>query len=293
MSNSALLVTGASGKLGRRVVELLIAQNAGPLIATTRNPESLADLAARGVEVRRADFDDAGSLARAFAGAERALLVSTDALDRPGRRLAQHTVAIKALETAGARHVVYTSLPNAPSSSVAIAPDHAQTEALLAASSLGYTVLRNNIYAEMLLGALPGALQGGTLAHARGTGGAAYVTREDCAAVAAAALARREEHGRLVFDVTGPEAVRADQLAALASELTGRPLAAVSLSPEALVDGMQAHGLPRPIAELLVTFDVSIARGELANVSDTVQRYTGRPARSLLEFLTEQRSALG
>src|SRR5207249_3678118 len=108
--HQTLLVSGASGYLGRRVIELLLASNAAQLIATTRSPDKLADLVARGVEVRQADFDDPASLATAFAGADRLLLISTDAVDSTDRRQVQHRTAIKAAEQAGVKHVAYTSL---------------------------------------------------------------------------------------------------------------------------------------------------------------------------------------
>ncbi len=110
--NQTLLVTGASGQLGRRVVELLLEAGAGTVVAATRDPAKLADLAARGAVVRRADFDDEASLVEAFQGVDRLLLISTDALDRPGRRLAQHEAAVRAAVSAGVGHIVYTSLTN-------------------------------------------------------------------------------------------------------------------------------------------------------------------------------------
>src|SRR6516165_8998835 len=111
MANDKLLVTGASGKLGQRVLELLLSADAGPIVATTRKPETLAAWAARGVEVRRADYDAPETLATALAGVERALLISTDSIERPGQRLEQQRRAVRALEAAGVRHVVYTSMP--------------------------------------------------------------------------------------------------------------------------------------------------------------------------------------
>jgi len=292
MSNSPFLVTGASGQLGRRVVELLLAQDLGPIIATTRTPDALKELAARGVEVRRADFEDEASLVQAFRGAGRALLVSTDALDRPGKRLAQHQRAIRALEAAGVKHVVYTSLPNPAGSVISIAPDHAGTEAALAASRLDFTILRNNLYADLLFMSLPQAIASGQLVDARGDGAVAYVTREDCARAAAAVLADRSSSGRRTLDVTGPAALTSDELAALASEVVGRKIVHVSVPGDALVRGLVEHGLPQPVAELLASFDAGIARGELATATDTVQRLTGRAPSSLRDFLVENRAAL-
>src|SRR5436190_8513588 len=123
-----LLVTGASGQLGRRVVELLLEKGASSIIATTRTPEKLADFAARGVVVRPADFDDPDSLARAFAGAERLLMISAQIFDLEGTRLRQHLNAVRAAGAAGVKHAIYTSLVNPGSESpILLAPDHAGT----------------------------------------------------------------------------------------------------------------------------------------------------------------------
>ncbi|PTL81774.1 SDR family oxidoreductase [Vitiosangium sp. GDMCC 1.1324] len=292
MSASALLVTGASGQLGRRVLELLLDRKAGPLIATTRNPESLKEFAARGVEVRRADFDDEAGLVQAFRGAGRVLLISTDALDRPGRRIAQHRAAVRAAEAAGVKHVVYTSVPNPyPGSPVAVADDHRETEAALAASRLDFTILRNNLYLELQLQPLKSAIASGQLVDARGTGATAFVTREDCARAAAAALAEPAT-GRRTLDVTGPAAVTSDELAAITSELVGRKVVHVSVPPDALIQGMVEHGLPRPVAALLASFDAGTQKGDFSGVTDTVQRLTGRAPQSVRDFLASHRAAL-
>jgi len=278
----SMLVTGASGHLGRRVVEILLEARPSHIIATTRHPDKIKDLAARGVEVRWADFDEPDTLADAFAGAERMLLISTDALDRPGRRLSQHCKAIDAAVHAGVQHIVYTSLTHPePGSPVLIAPDHHGTEAALEASGLGSTSLRNNLYTDLLLMSLPRAVASGELVAAAGTGGAAYVTREDCARAAAAALAS-PFNGQRKLDVTGPGVVTHAELAGLASELTGRPVSYVASEPEALRVRLMEAGMPGPVADLWVSFDVGIARGLFGSATKAVAELTGREPTSAL-----------
>lgn len=292
MSTSPLLVTGASGQLGRRVVELLLERAAGPIIATTRTPDSLAGFAARGVEVRHADFDsDTATLAAAFAGARRALLISTDAVERPGHRLAQHRRAIAAFDRAGVQHVVYTSLTSPIDTPALIAPDHAGTEAALAATRLDLTILRNCLYTDYLLHALPVAVASGAIIDAKAGGAVAYVTREDCARAAAAALASGS-HGRTTLDVTGPEAITSAQLAAILGELAGKPVTHTSIPAPALIDGMLGHGLPRPVAELLASFDAAAARGDYSRASTAVEQLTGTRPTSVAAYLRSQRAVL-
>jgi NAD(P)H dehydrogenase (quinone) len=293
MSKTSLLVTGASGHFGARAIELLLARGATSIIATTRKPEALARFRERGVEVRFADFDEETSLPGAFAGAQRALLISTDEVMTPGKRIRQQRAAVRALEAAGVAHVVYTSLPNADRSSASVAPDHAATEAALRETKLDYTILRNNIYADLFVLSLPSAIAAGQIVDAREAGKAAYVTREDCVRTAAVVLAGPALTGRQTFDVTGPGAIGGDELAAIVSEVVGRPIARSSVPAEALVAGMVQHGLPRPLAELYASFDVSVARGELAQVTNTVEKLTGQAPTSLRDFLRTQRAALG
>lgn len=292
MASAPLLVTGAAGQIGRRVLDLLLAAKAGPIIATTRNPAALADHAARGVEVRQADFENEAGLADAFKGAARALLISTDALDRPGRRIAQHLAALRAFEKAGIKHVVYTSFVNPTEGSrVLISVDHRETEAALARSSFDFTILRNNVYMDMLMMALPQAVATGQWFNARGSGAAAFVTREDCARAAAAALAAQTS-GRTTLDITGPAALTSEQVAAIASRVTGRPVKHVSLPPEALKEGMVKNGLPPPVADLLLSFDAAHLAGEFNVVTDAVLKLTGKAPQSVEEFLTANRAAL-
>lgn len=287
-----LLVTGASGHLGRRVLELLLEADAGTIIAATRTPEKLADFSQRGVIVRRADFDDPASLAEAFVGVDRLLLISTDALDGVGRRLNQHHAAVKAAEEAGVSHVVYTGIVNpVPESPVFVTPDHAGTEQALADSKLGWTVLRENIYADILPYALSQAVKMGKLFSAAGDGKAAYITREDCARAAASALASTFT-GRRAVDITGPDALSQADLASIVSEITGQQVTYVPLTLEVLTDNMVAAGMPRPLAEAYATFDAGIAQGYFGAVSNGVEELTGRKPIAVADFLAAQRDIL-
>lgn len=287
-----LLVTGASGHLGRRVLELLLENYEGKIVAATRTPEKLGDFKQRGVILRHADFEDQDSLELAFEGIDRLLLISTDAVDVPGRRINQHRNAVKAAEKAGVRHVVYTSLVNpGPDSPAAVAPDHRGTEEALAATTMGWTALRENIYTDVLLMSLAPAIQMGKLLNAIGEGKAAYITREDCARAAAAALAASFD-GRRVLDITGPDAVSQYEVAAILSQLTGQEISYIPLELETHIQNMVAAGLPRPVAQDLASFDAAVAQGKFSAVSGGVEELTSRKPISVSDFLSAHRDVL-
>ncbi|MFT4251357.1 MAG: NAD(P)H-binding protein [Caulobacter sp.] len=291
--NDRLLVTGAGGQLGRRVVELLLEAGAPHVIATTRDPAKLADLAARGVEVRAADFDDPASLDAAFAGVDRLLLVSTDSLDRPGRRIAQHRAAVAAAAKAGVKHLAYTSAPGArPQVGGGVVDDHFWTEQAIAAEvSLTWTILRHNLYAETILMGAGQAVASGTLYTATAGRGRAYVTREDCARVDAAALLGAE--GRRILDVSGPQALTQDQLAALLAQVSGKPVVHQDIPLDALRAGLAQAGLPSVYVDILADFDAQAAEGQHAIVTDVVESLTGQAPTSVATFLAANRAALG
>jgi NAD(P)H dehydrogenase (quinone) len=285
------LVTGAGGQLGRRVLELLVQSKPGKLIATTRNPDKLAELARQGVEVRKADFSDAAALTDAFSGADRMLLVSTDELATPGKRLAQHRAAVAAAEKAGVKHVVYTSAPaTRPTPAGSLINDHFWTEQALIGSKLDWTILRDHLYTDLLLMGLPHAVATGQLFTATGAAGRNYVTREDCAQTAAAALLKAT--AKQVLDVTGPAPVTQDEIAAIASEVTGKKVTHIPVSPEDLRKGLTGAVLPPFLVEALVAFDIDASRGYHAINAPTVQELTGRAPTSVRAFLTERRAAL-
>lgn len=286
-----LLVTGASGHLGRRATEVLLEARAGKVIAGTRHPSKIADLAAKGAEVRKVDFDDP-ALADAFKGVDRLLLISTDALDAPGKRLRQHKAAIEAAKKAGVKHVVYTSMPKPePGSPIPFAPDHYGTEQALAESGLGWTVLRNSWYQENLFHSLPQVLASGKWFSAAGDGKVAHVSREDAAYAAAAALAA-EPSGNARYDITGTELLTTAEIAKLASEATGKPIEIVSVTDEQLTQGMIAAGVPASFAPILASFDTNTRVGNAAIATDAVQKLTGRVPRSLKQFFAANKEAL-
>lgn len=288
----ALLVTGAAGQLGRRVVETLLDRGAKSIIATTRDPAKLSDLSARGVEVRAADFDDRSSLGAAFQGADRLLLISTDALLQPGQRLAQHRAAIAAAEMVGVGHIVYTSVvAPQPSAESAAEDDHFWTEQAIAASGMTWTIMRHALYQDLLLNSLPQAIALGRFVTATRDKGRHLVARDDCARADAAALASSDRVNR-IYEITGPAAVTASEVAAIAAEITGNPIEYVAATKEELKTGMVAAGVPEPIAGMLARFDEATAEGFHGTVTDAVRRLTGVEPLHVRDFLSSHRKRL-
>ncbi len=289
------LVTGASGHLGQLVITNLLEIHkipASKIIATTRKPETLAALKAKGVNVRAADFDDTANLVEAFKGATRLLLISTDAMDRPGHRLEQHQNAIAAAEKAGVEHVLYTSLPKPETSAVLFAPDHLGTEKALAASGLrGWTVLRNNWYFENLFYSLPSAIQSGTWYTAAGEGKIAHIAREDLARAAAAALAS-DKGGKNTYTLTGAQEYTTGEIAKLVSDAVGKPISVVQVPLEGLIEGMVGAGFPEPVARVFGSFDTNINQGGLSGVTGDYKKLTSNDNTPFTAWLAKNKQAL-
>ncbi|PJZ24233.1 NAD(P)-dependent oxidoreductase [Leptospira hartskeerlii] len=290
MSNisETVLVTGASGHLGKIVLEELLKRGHNKIIATTRKPESLEGFAKRGVTVRKASFDDPASLVSAFQGADRILIVSTDNI---GNRIPEHSAAVDAAVKAGAKRVLYTSLTKADEVPVTFAFEHEGTEEKIKQSGLAYTILRNNLYSDYLIPKLQHAVASGSLYGSGGNGACAYVSRTDCAKAAAAALLSSES-GNKILEISGPKAWTYPELAKFTSELTGKPISYVDLPAEELSKALVGAGVPKPMADALASFDVSIREGYLKDVNTWAKDLIGDVLQDVTTLLKENKSAL-
>lgn len=283
-----LFISGAGGKLGRLVIGQLQERGyAGRIIAGTRDPAKLADLA--GIEVRQADFTDEDGLVQALAGTDRMLLISTDTL---GTRLDNHRRAIAAAKRAGVREIVYTSMPAPePPSSITFAPEHYGTEEAIRASGIPYTILRMAWYTENLLGSLPAVLASGKWYSSAAGGRTGYVSRRDCARAAAGALLLPAANR--TYTVTGPAALSNEEIAAIASRLTGKPLEVVNVDDDALAAGAKAAGVPDFVIEhFIVAFDRNAREGKVDLATDAVETLWGTKPESVEAVLTANRAAL-
>ena len=270
-----IAITGATGQLGRLVIARLLARGLPPstLVAAVRQPERAADLAALGVQLRQADYDRPDTLATAFAGVDRLLLISSNEI---GRREPQHRAVIEAARSAGVGLLAYTSLLHADSSPLGLAAEHRATEALIRASGLRHVLLRHGWYTENHLAGVPAALQHGALIGAAGTGRFSTASRADYAEAAAVVLMQADAGDR-TLELAGDTAYTLAELAAEIARQTGRALPYVDMPPAAYEAALVAAGLPGPLAAMLADSDVGASRGGLFDGSGDLARLIGRP----------------
>lgn len=278
-----ILVTGASGQLGQRIVQHLLARQpqtgARRLAVSVREPSRVTHLVEKGIEVRVGNFDHPRQLAQAFTGVDRLVLVSTDG-PRPVR-VEQHRNAIAAARNAGVGHILYTSFLDADAASLSeFAQVHADTEAALAESGMPCTILRNGLYADFLPMAFAAALHTGVLELPAGQGRVSYISRNDLAeAIAAAALAPRLE--KKVYQLTGQTSHDYADLAARVSRVTGVPLQYRAIPEEQYARGLLAHGVPDWFAYALANMYTAAAQDRFACCTNDVAALLGHPPRSI------------
>ncbi|WP_421534776.1 SDR family oxidoreductase [Pseudomonas marginalis] len=270
-----IAVTGATGQLGRLVVQQLKQKvPESNLVALVRSPDKASDL---GVEARVADYDNPQTLVAALSGVDTLLLISSSEI---GKRLSQHRNVINAARQAGVGRVVYTSVLHADTSSLNLAEEHRQTEAELTASGLAFTILRHGWYTENYTGFIAGALSAGEFIGSAGDGKIAAATREDFAQAAAVVLTRDDQEGK-VYELAGDSAWTLSELAAEVSRQTGRNIPYKNLPETDYASALINFGLPEPLAQALAGYDVNASQGALFDDSHQLSTLIGRATTSL------------
>ncbi|MDX3609441.1 SDR family oxidoreductase [Streptomyces sp. FL06-04B] len=284
----SIVVTGATGALGRLVVDALLATvPAGEVVAVVRDKEKAAALAARGVELRIADYSAPETLAGAFRSGDRVLLISGSEV---GRRVAQHAAVIDAAKAAGVAQLAYTGILGGPDADFALADEHKATEQLILDSGLPYTFLRNGWYTENYTANLAPVLEHRAVVANAGEGRVASATRADYAAAAAAVLTG-DGHLNTAYELSGDTAWSLAEYAAVISELTGETIAYNNVPAAAHLEILVGAGLPEGFAAILVDVDEAIERGRLAGTSGDLARLIGRPTTPLAETVRAALSA--
>ncbi len=280
-------VTGATGQLGRLVIDALLESIApGQVIAAVRQPGNAKDFVAKGVKVREANYDRPETLMVALQGVDRLLLISSNDI---GRRGPQHQGVIDAAKAVGVRLVAYTSVLHADRSQLSLATEHRVTEAALAASGLPTVLLRNGWYTENHLAGLAAILQHNAVLGAAKEGRISSATRADYAAGAARVMTSDGHEGR-TYELAGDSAWSLAELAAEIGRQTGRSIPYIDMPQDDYAAALKGAGLPGPFAELYADSDAGAAKGELFDDSRALSKLIGRPTTPLSAAVT---AALG
>ncbi|MFF2318155.1 SDR family oxidoreductase [Arthrobacter sp. NPDC058097] len=274
-----IVITGATGQLGRLVVEALLESGlpADQIVAAGRTVDRIADLGERGVQVRSIDYSQPESLRQAFAGADKVLLVSGSEV---GQRVEQHRNAINAAKDAGVGLIGYTSIANADTTTMQLASEHLATEEILRDSGVPFVLLRNGWYLENYTGQLPVQVQHGAVFGSAGDGRVSAAARADYAAAAAAVLLRDDQAGK-VYELGGDDSFTLSELAGEVSAASGKPVTYTDLPAEKYTQVLVEAGLPEPYAAVLADSDLGIARGDLLVTSGDLSALLGRPTTPL------------
>jgi NAD(P)H dehydrogenase (quinone) len=279
-----IVVTGATGHLGRLIVEALLRDGvaASEIVAGGRDLAKLDDLAARGVRVERIDYNDPATLSAALEGADTLMLVSAS---EPGHRVPQHEAAIDAAVAAGVKRIVYTSAPYATTSALVLAPEHKATEELIAASGIPATILRNGWYTENYAGTAKQSAESGTLVSSVGDGRVSSASRVDYADAAAVVLTTEGHEGK-IYELSGDIAWTQDDLADAVSEATGRKVVYTPVSTEEHAAILRSAGLDDGTIGFVTALDANIKDGLIGYTTGDLSKLIGRPTTPLLEGLT-------
>lgn len=279
-----ILVTGATGKLGSKVVEeLLKTVPASQVAVSVRNPEKAEGLRSRGVEVRQGDFDHPETLGSAFAGIDRLLIISADGDNET--RIRQHANAVAAAERAGVKFIAYTSLVNAMESKNLFAPTHQATEEAIVKTGIPYSFLRNNWYLENEIPSIQGVLAGAPWVTSVGAGKVGWALQQDYAEAAAAVLAGNS-HENTVYELSGKLLTQEELVSALGTVL-GKEVPVQQVDDTTYTEIMKSAGLPDFLLSLLVDIQKSIRENTLAIESNDFEKLIGRPATPISEGLTQ------
>ncbi|MCL6353461.1 SDR family oxidoreductase [Pectobacterium polaris] len=273
-----IAITGASGQLGRLVIaQLLEKVPESDIVALVRDVNKVADLSAKGVQVKAADYNQPEALASALQGVDKVLLISSSEV---GQRAVQHRNVINAAVKAGVKLVAYTSLLHADKSPLALAAEHQQTEALLKASGLPHVLLRNGWYTENYAASIPAALEHGVFIGSAGEGKIASATREDFAAAAVAVLTQEGQAGK-VYELAGDEPYTLAELAAEISKQSGKNIGYQNLSEAEFAGVLVSAGLPEGFAQIIADSDTGASKGGLFDDGKQLSRLIGRPTTPL------------
>lgn len=279
-----IAITGASGQLGRLVIdELLTTTPASEITALVRTPESISDLAERGITVRQADYNEPGTLIEALKGIKKLLLISSSEV---GQRAQQHQNVINAAKENGIGLIAYTSILHADTSPLGLAEEHRATEAMLSESGIPFALLRNGWYSENYTAGIPAALQLGTLYGCAGDGLIASAARADYAAAAAKVITLNNQGGK-IYELSGDKAYTLAELAAEISQQTGKEIAYVNLPEADYASALEQAGLPALLAHMLADSDTGASQGGLYDNSQTLSGLIGRPTTPIAELVRE------
>lgn len=275
-----IAITGATGQLGRLVIEqLLKTVPANQIVAIVRNPAKAEALSQQGIVVRQGDYTDQAALTTALKGVKKLLLISSSEV---GQRATQHQNVINAAKAAGVTFIAYTSLLHADNSPLGLHVEHVATEKALATSGIPYALLRNGWYTENYLASAPPALEHGVFIGAAGEGKIASATRADYA-VAAAKVVSEEGHAGKVYELAGDSAWTLSELAAELSKQSGKPVVYQNMSEADFAAALKSVGLPAGLADMLADSDVGASEGGLFDDSHTLSKLIGRATTSLAE----------